>query len=151
VRDVAHTLAEDFNASHWGGEPMPSFKHCDRNKLGGALLAPAAGFGGVEQYPTLEEKAAVLLYHVARAHAWPNGNKRMALVLTMLFLAFNDRWLIVIGQEAYELVCLVADKHDRSLRQLYIDGAKSVIAVGCSAIPAEMTTPLENLRKIYYP
>jgi len=54
-----------------------------------ALAAPHAGFGDVELYPTILEKAAVLLERLARNHPLPDGNKRTAFFLTGLFLEDN--------------------------------------------------------------
>jgi prophage maintenance system killer protein len=54
-----------------------------------ALASPAAGFGGYERYPSLAAKAAVLLQHVARNHALPDGNKRTALLCAILFANLN--------------------------------------------------------------
>jgi len=54
-----------------------------------ALAAPSAGFGETDAYPTLLEKAAVLLEHLARNHPLPDGNKRTAFFLTGLFLENN--------------------------------------------------------------
>jgi death-on-curing protein len=54
-----------------------------------ALAAPRAGFGDVEVYPTILEKAAILLEHLARNHPLPDGNKRTAFFLTGLFLEAN--------------------------------------------------------------
>ena len=51
-----------------------------------ALAAPRAGFGDVEVYPTILEKAAILLERLARNHPLPDGNKRTAFFLTGLFL-----------------------------------------------------------------
>ena len=54
-----------------------------------ALAAPFAGFGDQDAYPTLEQKAAVLLERLARNHPLPDGNKRVALALTAQFLRNN--------------------------------------------------------------
>lgn len=54
-----------------------------------ALAAPRAGFGDVEVYPTLLEKAAILLERLARNHPLPDGNKRTAFFLAGLFLDRN--------------------------------------------------------------
>jgi death on curing protein len=54
-----------------------------------ALAAPHAGFGDVEAYPTILEKAAILLEHLARNHPLPDGNKRTAFFVTGLFLEAN--------------------------------------------------------------
>jgi death-on-curing protein len=55
-----------------------------------ALATPRAGFGGHEAYPTLIEKAAVLVEHLARNHPLPDGNKRAAFLAMERFLDAND-------------------------------------------------------------
>ena len=45
-------------------------------------------FGGQELYPTLEEKASMLLYMVVKNHSFVDGNKRIA---ASCFLYFLDR------------------------------------------------------------
>jgi death on curing protein len=54
-----------------------------------ALAAPRAGFGDVEVYPSILEKAAILLERLARNHPLPDGNKRTAFFLAGLFLEAN--------------------------------------------------------------
>jgi death-on-curing protein len=56
-----------------------------------ALAAPSAGFGDQDAYPTLIEKAAVLVEHLARNHPLPDGNKRAAFLSVWLFMEQNDR------------------------------------------------------------
>lgn len=56
-----------------------------------ALAAPQAGFGGEDAYPTLIEKAAVMVEHLARNHPLPDGNKRAAFLSVWLFLEANGR------------------------------------------------------------
>ena len=55
-----------------------------------ALNAPAMGFGGVEFYPGPIDKAAVLCVRLARNHPLPDGNKRVAYLALVEFLARND-------------------------------------------------------------
>lgn len=55
-----------------------------------ALASPAAGFGDFERYPSLPAKAAVLLYTLAKSQACIDGNKRLALILTKVFIAINN-------------------------------------------------------------
>jgi death-on-curing protein len=57
-----------------------------------ALAAPFAGFGETEAYPDLVDKAAVLIERIARNHPLPDGNKRAALAITILFLERNGRY-----------------------------------------------------------
>ena len=54
-----------------------------------ALNAPAAEFGGVEFYPDLEMKAAVLCARIAKNHPLPDGNKRTAFLAMLEFLDAN--------------------------------------------------------------
>jgi death on curing protein len=54
-----------------------------------AIHAPFASLGGVEAYPTLPEQAAVHLEHLAGNHPLPNGNKRVAFLLTAMVLDAN--------------------------------------------------------------
>jgi len=46
-------------------------------------------FGGDELYPSVEEKAAVLLYLVTKNHSFSDGNKRIAATLFLWFLNNN--------------------------------------------------------------
>ncbi len=54
-----------------------------------ALNAPKTGFGGVEFYPDVIDKAAVLCVRLARNHPLPDGNKRVAYLALVEFLARN--------------------------------------------------------------
>lgn len=56
-----------------------------------ALASPRAGFGDHDAYPTLIEKAAALVEHLARNHPLPDGNKRCAFLAAERFLAANGR------------------------------------------------------------
>lgn len=55
------------------------------------LASPRAGFGDQDAYPTLIEKAAILIEHLARNHPLPDGNKRCAFLTVERFLAANGR------------------------------------------------------------
>ena len=46
-------------------------------------------FGGNELYPSVEEKAAMLLYLVTKNHSFSDGNKRIAATLFLWFLNNN--------------------------------------------------------------
>lgn len=52
----------------------------------GAIMQTA---GGQEVYPSLEEKAANLLYFLVKDHAFVDGNKRIAAILFLWFLDRN--------------------------------------------------------------
>jgi len=50
----------------------------------------AQSFNEVELYPTLEEKAANLLYFITKNHSFVDGNKRIAAACFLLFLEKNN-------------------------------------------------------------
>jgi len=57
--------------------------------LASALGAVMQTVGGREVYPSLEEKAAHLLYFLVKNHAFVDGNKRIAAALFLWFLSRN--------------------------------------------------------------
>ena len=54
----------------------------------GSIGAIYQTFAGQEVYPSLEEKAANLLYFITKNHSFSDGNKRIA---AAIFLYFMDR------------------------------------------------------------
>ena len=64
----------------FGNEKDDSFK--------GSIGAIYQTFAGQEVYPSLEEKAANLLYFITKNHSFSDGNKRIA---AAIFLYFMDR------------------------------------------------------------
>ena len=56
----------------------------------GSLAAIYQTFGGQDLYPSVEEKAANLLYFVIKNHSFSDGNKRIAAFLFVWFLEKND-------------------------------------------------------------
>lgn len=56
-----------------------------------AIHAPFASFAGQDAYPELLDQAAVLIAHLAQNHPLPDGNKRVAFLLSARFLAANGR------------------------------------------------------------
>lgn len=76
--------------------------------LDSALHAPQAGFGDEDFYPSLLEKAAVLVVRIARNHPLPDGNKRLAWQSLTTFLALNGRPLDVDTESAVGLMLAIA-------------------------------------------
>jgi prophage maintenance system killer protein len=75
-------LKDKFGGSSlFGNEKDHSFK--------GSIGTIYQSFGGVEFYPTVEEKAANLLYFVVKNHSFSDGNKRIAAYLFVWFLEKN--------------------------------------------------------------
>lgn len=54
-----------------------------------AVALPKQSFGGVELYPTIAEKAAVLGFSLTCNHAFNDGNKRIGHAALEVFLVMN--------------------------------------------------------------
>lgn len=54
-----------------------------------ALAAPFAEFGGQKAYGTTAERATVLVVHLAKNHPLPDGNKRAAFAMLLVYLERN--------------------------------------------------------------
>lgn len=80
----------------------------DPGLLESALARPPARAFGADAYPGIHEKAAALLHSLVRNHALIDGNKRLGLAATIVFLGMNGRRLTLSNDEAYDLVMRVA-------------------------------------------
>lgn len=74
---------------HFGGSTLFGLER--GGGLDGALSAIFQTAGGQELYPTLEEKAAHLLYFLVKDHPFVDGNKRIAAALFLRFLEKNGQ------------------------------------------------------------
>ena len=89
-------------------EPMFAFTLSSIRKLDYLLDIPFTSFDNKEKYRSLEEKAAALFYHAIKDHLFENGNKRTAVILTMIFLFINGKWLTLTPEEMYNLSMRIA-------------------------------------------
>jgi len=80
-------------------EPIPNFAHADKGGIEALVAAPQQRFFGIEAYPTLEEKAAIIFYTVNKRQIFPNGNKRMSTLCLLVFLGINGKRLDVSENE----------------------------------------------------
>ena len=80
-RSVIDRMRFGDESELFGKEKDDSFK--------GSIGNIYQSFGGQEIYPTLEEKAANLLYFVTKNHSFFDGNKRIAATIFLYFLDCN--------------------------------------------------------------
>lgn len=81
----------------------------DEGLLESAIAQPSQTFGGVELYPTLEEKAARLAFGLAKNHAFLDGNKRVATACLGVSLRLNGRAFRPDASELLSTMLGVAD------------------------------------------
>lgn len=77
--------------------------------LESAVARQDSGFGDFRKYPSVEATAASLMYGIIHNHPFHNGNKRTALVSTLVFLDKNGRVMDgVEHRDLYNMVLRVA-------------------------------------------
>lgn len=64
----------------------------------GILRTIYQSFAGEEMYPTVEEKAANLLYFTIKDHPFFDGNKRIGALMFVMFLTMNEQGLLKNGE-----------------------------------------------------
>lgn len=72
--------------------------------------APKQYVFGIEQYPTIELKAANLVRNLVKKHVFYNGNKRTALMSLIVFLELNGYQLKVPNKEASNYMVKLANE-----------------------------------------
>ena len=84
----------------FGNEKDDSFK--------GSLATIYQTFGGTELYPSIEEKAANLLYFIVKNHSFSDGNKRIAAAIFVWFLERHQYLYNASGEKRIADNALVA-------------------------------------------
>ena len=98
-RSVIDKMKFSSDGDLFGNEKDDSFK--------GSIGAIYQSFDGKDLYPSLEEKAANLLYFVTKNHSFSDGNKRIAATMFLYFLDKNKA-LFVEGTKRIADYTLVA-------------------------------------------
>ena len=80
----------------------------ERDHLAGIIGNINQSFGGRTLYPSVEEKAAHLLYFIIKDHPFGDGNKRIASLLFIVFLARNRHLFTKRGERKINDTALVA-------------------------------------------
>lgn len=92
--EAINALKDKFGGSQWfANEKDESFK----SSIGQIYQT----FGGEELYPSIEEKAAMLLYLVVKNHSFSDGNKRIA---AMLFLWFLNNNRVLYAEDGHKRI-----------------------------------------------
>ena len=80
-------------------------------------------FGGQDVYPTLEEKAAHLLYFVTKNHSFYDGNKRIAAAMFLYFLdkngvLFRDGEKLIADHTLVALTIMIAESRPEEMEMM---------------------------------
>ena len=80
----------------------------DFGLLDSAIESAYQTFGGVELYPTKEEKGARLGYSLISNHAFVDGNKRIGMYVMLTFLEVNGIQIEATNEDVAETGLAVA-------------------------------------------
>ncbi|MCL5244479.1 virulence RhuM family protein [Cellulophaga sp. 20_2_10] len=81
-QEIINQMLTEFDSDVFGKEKDKSFES--------SVAQIAKGFGDDDFYPSLEEKATMLLYFVVKNHSFVDGNKRIAAACFLKFLQQNN-------------------------------------------------------------
>lgn len=131
----------DFNdlllINTWGqnivkNEITPTLGIREDNLLKSIPEAVKQSFGGVEVYPTIQDKAVYLWESLSKYHCFVDGNKRTSLLATIIFLKMNG-YEIISKDHLYEVcIGLASNKITREYLKKYMD-----IVLESKSIPRE--------------
>ncbi len=83
----------------------------DKSALESAIYHVYASFDGKDLYPSIEEKAARQAYVIIRSHPFVDGNKRVGLLVMLVFFELNGVELRFTQDELIELGFSTAAGH----------------------------------------
>ncbi len=81
----------------------------DIGLLESAVYSAESSFDDVEMYPTVEEKAARLMFSLTNNHSFVDGNKRIGVLTMLMTLELNGVYLDYSQKELIDLGLSVAD------------------------------------------
>ena len=81
----------------------------DQSLLESAVYSAMSAFGDSEAYPTVEEKAARLMFSLTNNHAFVDGNKRIGVFTILMTLQLNNIKINYTQAELISLGLSVAD------------------------------------------
>jgi death-on-curing family protein len=108
-KGIIAQVKDEFNSALFGQEKDGSF----RSSIGQIYQS----FAGKALYPSLEEKAAVLLYLIVKNHSFVDGNKRIAAAIFLYFLNKNgmlyrqDKTTLIDGNTLASITLMIAESN----------------------------------------
>ncbi|MFA9289080.1 MAG: type II toxin-antitoxin system death-on-curing family toxin [Weeksellaceae bacterium] len=99
-------------------DPPPEYTNSYFDKLDSILAIPQKTFGKQDLYPSIFQKAACYMFFITKLHPFNNGNKRMSIVATGVFLEYNGYELDADMEQLYEFAKVVTVTHDDQRRVL---------------------------------
>ena len=113
-QELINEMVVDFDSQVFGKEKDQNFQS--------SIAQIEKGFGENDFYPTLEEKATMLVYLVVKNHSFVDGNKRIAAACFLKFLQANkmlynkQNELIISNDTLASLTLLIASSKPEEMK-----------------------------------
>ncbi len=143
--DTAKTRAEDHGTTFTGKE-FAQFGRPNTGDIDAVISSIYQSAFGQDAYPTVESKAANLLYLLVKDHCFVDGNKRIAAFLFIWFLDMNgmlyaDQGEPVISYPAlYKLTIFIAASNPKD-KDLLVDLVSKIISFSSEVLPDSIYEP----------
>jgi len=112
IDDFETIINQLINAKEEYSEDIPPIETRYEGRLESILQQIQSKYFGIDLYPEIETKAAWLFYLLIKNHPLQNGNKRVAVIAYLVFLATNCDELyfdeVSINNELYEIATITA-------------------------------------------
>jgi prophage maintenance system killer protein len=111
--NMVEVMKAEFDSDVFGKEKDENFQS--------SVTQISKGMGDEDFYPTIEEKAAMLLYLITKNHSFVDGNKRIAAACFLLFLEKNnllqkaDESLIISNEALAALTLYIASSNPEEM------------------------------------
>lgn len=111
---IVEKMRQEFDSAVFGKEKDDNFKS--------SVAQISKGIDREDFYPSLEEKAAMLLYLITKNHSFVDGNKRIAAACFLLFLEqngilyVNNKDLIISNEALAAITLFVASSKPEEMK-----------------------------------
>ena len=127
-------LFNQFMISTTGGEFLGKDNLHNSSSLDWVLYAMQNPIFGIDHYPKLVDKAAILGWKIITAHVFFDGNKRTGMFSLLKFLEINHFLVDVSNQEIIDIAQLIATHSSNQFTEqdlaIWINGNMKIILRG---------------------
>ncbi len=102
-------------------EPLPAFEEQYPNQLESALESVAQSFAGQQLFPTVLDAATAYYSKIACGHIFVNGNKRLGILYTHVFLIQNQIDFTLSRESLYIITEELAGKTQKGVHKKEVE------------------------------
>lgn len=147
ISEFKYLLAEATELHENSNDPIPALFKDSLSKVENCLKTPFQNVFGTELYPTLFDKASILMYLFVKNHPLANGNKRMAFITLSFFLYKNGVELNFTDDEGYNFTKKIASSNPND-KDLILQYIKDTIKPNNTMTQSEIKAKIAKLKPL---